>query len=385
LTSDRERPVPLPEVEASSAPRRPTGIGELDRVLGGGIVGGSSVLVAGDPGIGKSTLLLQTSGGLAAAGGSTLYVSGEEPPAQVRLRAERLGISSGRISLLAETDVEAIIDHAKEAGPDLLVVDSVQTLSRADLPSAPGSVAQVRECAAELTMFAKRTGVPVCLIGHVTKTGDIAGPRVLAHVVDAVLSFEGDRYHAYRVLRAVKNRFGATDEIGIFEMKPEGLGEVGSPAGLLLGNGSREGPGSVVVPAVEGTRVLLVEVQALATLAPAPPARRRVTGLDSGHGSRRAAGRGVVGDGARVPGRHGGVRGDRPEGRGPPRGPRPRATVRGREAGLHARPRPTGHRRPEGERPDGGRDDRRRPGLARLAARRDIDLRLRDVAGRRAA
>jgi len=283
-------PIPLTEVPTTGAPRRETGLAEFDRVLGGGLVAGSAVLVAGDPGIGKSTLLLQAAAGLAAGGsaagssaaggGRTLYVSGEESPAQTRLRAERLGIASPEIHLLAETDLDTIRDAAWAMKPELLVLDSIQTAHRAEVSSAPGSPAQVRDCAAELTKFAKATGIPVVMIGHVTKTGDIAGPRVLAHVVDTVLSFEGDRYHAYRVLRAVKNRFGTTDEVGIFEMRAEGLVEVGSPSGLLLQNGASAGPGSVVVPAAEGTRILLVEVQALASPAPQPPSRRRVTGLD---------------------------------------------------------------------------------------------------------
>lgn len=273
-------PVPMTEVEVRSCPRSPTGIAELDRVLGGGIVAGSAVLVAGDPGIGKSTLLLQASGGVAAAGGSVLYVSGEESPAQVRLRAERLGIADPAIRLGGETDLETILGHARALAPDLLVVDSIQTVHRAGVSSAPGSVTQVRECASALTLFAKATGIPVILIGHVTKSGEVAGPRVLAHVVDVVLSFEGDRYHAYRVLRGVKNRFGATEEVGIFEMRAGGLVEIGSPSGLLLGAGATPEPGSAVVPVVEGTRVLLLETQALVGDGPATPPRRRVAGVD---------------------------------------------------------------------------------------------------------
>jgi len=287
-------PVPLRDVAAGTSARRPTGITELDRVLGGGVVAGSAVLVAGDPGIGKSTLLLQAAGSVAGGGGTVLYVSGEESPGQIRLRADRLGLVSGSgspsesggagdgILLLGETDLAAILEHARTVQPDLLIVDSIQTVCRAEVASSAGSVTQVRESAAALTAFAKTTGIPVVLIGHVTKSGDIAGPRVLAHVVDAVISFEGDRYHACRVLRAVKNRFGTTDEIGLFEMREHGLAEVLSPAGLLLGTDS-SGPGSVVVPAVEGTRVLLVEIQALCSKAPAHlPARRRATGIDGG-------------------------------------------------------------------------------------------------------
>jgi DNA repair protein RadA/Sms len=281
--AERTGAIPLNEVVSPRRPRLVTGLGEFDRVLGGGLVAGSAVLVAGDPGIGKSTLLLQASGGLAAAGHTVLYASGEESPSQTRLRAARLGIDSPHILLLAETELEPLLQAARERQPDLLVVDSIQTLHRNGVPSAPGSVTQVRECAGELTIFAKETGIPVVLIGHVTKTGDIAGPRLLSHVVDAVLSFEGDRYHTYRVIRAVKNRFGATEEIGLFEMQQEGLEEVANPAGLLPGQDEPAEPGSVVVPAVEGTRVLLVEIQALASraLEGAPP-RRRATGLPGG-------------------------------------------------------------------------------------------------------
>ena len=275
-------PIPLPEVEALTVERLSTGLPEFDRVLGGGIVPGSAVLVGGDPGIGKSTLLLQASGGLARRGKTALYVSGEESPAQTKLRAARLGLESAGSLVLAETEASAIVAHARDLSPDLLVVDSIQTVHRRGIASGGGSIAQVRECASELTLFAKETGVPVFLIGHVTKSGEIAGPRVLMHVVDSVLSFEGDRYHSYRVLRAEKNRFGATEEVGIFEMRQDGLAEVGSPAGLLLGGASPEGPGSVVVPAVEGTRVLLVEIQALSTHAAGGHGRRRVNGLDPG-------------------------------------------------------------------------------------------------------
>ncbi|MEN8152171.1 MAG: DNA repair protein RadA, partial [Planctomycetota bacterium] len=265
-------PIPLREVDPSESARRSTGIAELDRVLGGGIVAGSAVLVAGDPGIGKSTLLLQAAGGVAAnlaeGGGTVLYVSGEESPGQIRLSADRLGVVDAEgVLLLGETDLGTILGHAEQVRPDLLIVDSIQTVYRAEVTSSAGSVTQVRESAAALTAFAKATGIPVVLIGHVTKSGEIAGPRVLAHVVDAVLSFEGDRYHACRVLRGVKNRFGTTDEIGLFEMRESGLAEVRSPAGLLLGSGA-PGAGSVVAPAVEGTRVLLVEIQALCSPAP---------------------------------------------------------------------------------------------------------------------
>jgi DNA repair protein RadA/Sms len=218
---------------------------------------------------------------MAAAGHTVLYASGEESPSQTRLRATRLGIETPAIHLLAETGLEPLLEAARALRPALLVVDSIQTVHRAEVASAPGSVAQVRECAGELTLFAKATGIPVVLIGHVTKSGDIAGPQVLSHVVDSVLSFEGDRYHTYRVLRAVKNRFGATEEVGLFEMCAAGLTEVDDPAGLMLGRSGPDEPGSVVVPAVEGTRVLLVEIQALATDSSCTPTRRRATGMDS--------------------------------------------------------------------------------------------------------
>jgi DNA repair protein RadA/Sms len=269
-------PVPLPEVCVPDCPRLQTGLTEFDRVLGGGLVAGSVVLVAGDPGVGKSTLLLAAAAGLARSGRPILYVTGEESPAQTRLRAGRLGIDDARIHLLPETEVEAILAHAGTLRPAAVIVDSVQTLRRGD--TGAGSPSQVRDCAAELTLFAKRTETAMLLVGHVTKTGDVAGPMTLAHLVDAVLSLEGDRYQSLRALRALKNRFGSAEEIGLFEMSGDGLRN--APEGLPLPSRDlpRE-PGSVLVPAAEGSRILLLEAQAL-TASGSEDSRRRSTGLD---------------------------------------------------------------------------------------------------------
>jgi DNA repair protein RadA/Sms len=273
-------PQRLADVESAGVQRVVTGIGELDRVLGGGIVPGSAVLVGGDPGIGKSTLLLQTASAVARRA-RVLYVTGEESLQQTKLRAERIGVAAGDVFLLAETNVAAILDAARELRPAALVVDSIQTLYRDDLSSAPGSVSQVRECGATLVRFAKETGTAVFLVGHVTKEGTIAGPRVLEHLVDTVLQFEGDRHQSHRVLRAAKNRFGATHEIGVFAMRDAGLAEVENPSLLFLGEDRGGAPGSAVAALLEGTRPLLVEVQALVAEAPGRPPARRVTGVDS--------------------------------------------------------------------------------------------------------
>ncbi len=278
----KEHPVPLIEVDASEWAARPTGIGELDRVVGGGLVPGSVTLVGGEPGIGKSTLLLQTLGSLAAAGARGLLVSAEESKQQVRLRAERLGVLHPRILLLSETSLPDIVRAVEEVAPDYLVIDSIQTVFDPELGSAPGSVAQVRECAHQLVQLAKARAMASVLVGHVTKDGALAGPRVLEHVVDTVLSFEGDRHHALRLLRATKHRFGSTEELGLFEMGEQGLQGVPDPSGLFLGDRTSGVPGSVVLPAMEGHRPLLVEVQALVSPTTLPMPRRSAQGLDQG-------------------------------------------------------------------------------------------------------
>jgi len=287
------RSVPITEVGAIGQRRMATGIGELDRVLGGGIVPGALMLVGGDPGIGKSTLLTQVAHRIAAGGpteqGSlahpphpsrVLYVSGEESPEQIRLRAQRLGAEAPGFLILNETEVSAILHHVEAEGPALVVVDSIQTTWDSTLESAPGTVSQVRSTAAALARSAKATGIPVFLIGHVTKEGSLAGPRVLEHMVDTVLYFEGDRQHAYRIVRAVKNRFGSTDEIGLFEMREEGLAEVENPSAALLAERREEASGSAVTASMEGSRPLLVEVQALTARSYLGTPRRTMTGLD---------------------------------------------------------------------------------------------------------
>lgn len=282
-----DRPVPLHEVDLHEWSARPTGIDELDRVLGGGLVPGSVTLLGGEPGIGKSTLLLQAVSSLARRGARCLVVSAEESKQQVRLRADRLGVREPAVWLASATSLPDIVAAVGEVVPDVLVVDSVQTVHDPEVGSAPGSVVQVRECAHQLVRVAKERGVAMVLVGHVTKDGSLAGPRVLEHVVDTVLSFEGDRHHALRLLRAVKHRFGPTGELGLFEMADAGLVGVPDPSGLLLGDRclGRDGtaaPGSVVVPAMEGNRPLLVELQALVASTSLPQPRRSAQGLDSG-------------------------------------------------------------------------------------------------------
>jgi DNA repair protein RadA/Sms len=269
---------PLADVALADAGRIGTGLGELDRVLGGGLVPGSLVLIGGEPGVGKSSLLLQALHLIGAAGRSTLLVSGEESPAQVRLRAERLGAVGG-ISILAETDLDVVCETIVATAPDVCVIDSVQTLHSPDLSSGPGSVAQVREAADRLARVAKGHGITIVLVGHVTKDGAVAGPRVLEHLVDAVLQFEGDRYRFLRVLRAVKNRFGSTNEIGIFEMTDAGLEAVADPSAAFAGDGEAC-PGSVLLAAIEGTRPILLEVQALVAASDLAMPRRQTTGFD---------------------------------------------------------------------------------------------------------
>jgi len=260
--------------------RLATGISELDRVLGGGIVPGSLILVGGDPGIGKSTLMLQAADRLAHAGRSVLYVSGEESPQQTKLRAERVGAVSTNIWLLAETNLDAILEHTQRLSPAVMVIDSIQTMYTSDVAASPGSVGQVRECASALLQTAKGDGVAVLLVGHVTKEGAIAGPRVLEHIVDTVLYFEGERHQAYRILRAIKNRFGSTNEIGVFEMHGSGLREVPNPSAAFLSERPEGAAGATVVCAMGGTRPLLVEVQALVRPTPFGNPRRTTSGLD---------------------------------------------------------------------------------------------------------
>jgi DNA repair protein RadA/Sms len=270
----------LRDVEGTERERWTTGLDEFDFVLGGGIVPGSVVLVGGEPGIGKSTILLQVAARLEAEGRKTLYVSGEESPLQVKLRADRLQGAAGEVSLLAETELETVLLRAAESGPDVLLVDSIQTVYTPELEGAPGNVGQVRECAARLQRYAKETGTAVFLVGHVTKGGGIAGPKTLEHIVDTVLYFEGAGGLDNRVLRATKNRFGSVDEIGVFRMTAEGLTPVENPSELFLGDHARGASGSAVVSTMEGTRPLLVEIQALATKASYGAPQRVSTGFD---------------------------------------------------------------------------------------------------------
>jgi len=273
-------PLSLDEIKTGDEDRFITRIGELDRVLGGGIVTGSVVLIGGDPGIGKSTLVLQMLRQVSEFRGKALYVSGEESPAQIKMRAQRLGVKAENLYVLAETSLDEVLRAADELQPQVIVVDSVQTVYTSELPSAPGSVGQVREVSGRLMLYAKRTGIPTFLVGHVTKDGAIAGPRVLEHIVDTVLYFEGDRGHAFRILRAVKNRFGSTNEIGVFEMKESGLAEVANPSELFLAERPKDATGSVVVSSLEGTRPILAELQALVTPTKMTMPRRTSIGVD---------------------------------------------------------------------------------------------------------
>ncbi|WP_341234409.1 DNA repair protein RadA [uncultured Sulfitobacter sp.] len=266
----------------SPPPRSRSGIDELDRVLGGGLVAASAILVGGDPGIGKSTLLLQAAAHFARSGLKTIYVSGEEASAQVRMRAQRLGLADAPVKLAAETNLRDILTTLEAERPDLAIIDSIQTMWADNVESAPGSVSQVRASAHELTSFAKRTGVSVILVGHVTKDGQIAGPRVVEHMVDTVLYFEGERGHQFRILRAVKNRFGPADEIGVFEMTGQGLAEVTNPSAHFLSERGEPAAGSVVFAGIEGTRPVLCELQALVAPSPHSQARRTVVGWDGG-------------------------------------------------------------------------------------------------------
>ncbi len=277
-----QSPQPLSQVDIGSVPRIPVPLGEFSRVLGGGLVPGSIVLIGGEPGIGKSTLLLQVAASLGDARLPVLYVSGEESPQQIRMRADRLGIEGDPLHLLSETEVGAILTHADAMHPNIraLVIDSIQTMHTEDLTSASGNVSQVRESASRFQRWAKLRGIPVFLVGHVTKQGSIAGPKVLEHIVDTVLYLEGDPFHAYRLLRSVKNRFGATSEVGVFEMQARGMIEVENPSEAFLAERMVNVPGSAVAITIEGTRPLLVEVQALASPTSFGNPRRTANGLD---------------------------------------------------------------------------------------------------------
>lgn len=273
-------PVRLADVDAAAVRRLCSRIGEFDNVLGGGLVPGSLVLVGGDPGIGKSTLLMQAAFKLAADGVRVLYLSGEESAAQIKLRADRLGAVPADLLLLCETDIETVLEQARRTTPAVMIVDSIQTLSHPDVSSVPGAVGQVRECGAALMALAKNSGPAVVLVGHVTKEGVLAGPRVLEHMVDTVIYFEGDRQHGFRILRAAKNRFGSTNEVGIFEMRADGLAEVGDPSRLFLRERHAENPGSAVAVSLEGNRPLLIEIQALVAPSYFGMPQRRASGLD---------------------------------------------------------------------------------------------------------
>jgi DNA repair protein RadA/Sms len=283
----RGKKIPLTDLATKEAPppRTQSGLRELDRVLGGGLVAGSAILVGGDPGIGKSTLLLQAAAKFSLAGLKTVYVSGEESSAQVRMRAQRLGLGDAPVKLAAETNLRNILTTLEAEDPDLVIIDSIQTMWADNVESAPGSVSQVRAAAQELVTFAKSRNVAVILVGHVTKDGQLAGPRVVEHMVDTVVYFEGERGHHFRLLRAVKNRFGPAQEIGVFEMTGDGLCEVTNPSALFLSERERPAAGSVVFAGIEGTRPVLVEFQALVAPSPNAQARRTVVGWD---GSRLA-------------------------------------------------------------------------------------------------
>jgi len=274
------KPVAIDTVLIEKEDRVTTGIEEFDRVLGGGLVGGSIVLIGGDPGIGKSTLMLQALSGISSNGKKALYVTGEESIKQVKIRSRRLCAASTGLFVFSEINMDAIINTVETEKPDVLVIDSIQTMFNGNIASAPGSVSQVRESTMQLMIMAKQTGVPTFLIGHVTKDGAIAGPRIMEHMVDTVLYFEGDRNHVFRILRAVKNRFGSTNEIGVFEMKDNGLEQVANPSAVFLSERPEGTPGSVVTASMEGTRPILVEFQGLATSTNFATPRRTILGLD---------------------------------------------------------------------------------------------------------
>ena len=277
--SDAAKPQPIREVKVEDLPRFPTGSGELDRVLGGGVIPGSMVLIVGDPGVGKSSLTLRVCANVARMGHHVLYVTGEESTRQVRMRGDRLQAIADGLLIVSETNLETIEGHVQNTKPNLLVVDSIQTVFKPTVQSAPGSVSQVRECAVDLLRIAKSDGIAAFIIGHVTKDGTLAGPRVLEHIVDTVLYFEGERNAEYRVLRSVKNRFGSTNELGLFEMRDIGLVDVPDASKLFLSDREQD-TGTVIVPTVEGTRPLLVELQALVAATPYVPPRRTADSVD---------------------------------------------------------------------------------------------------------
>lgn len=278
---DKIPPMLLSEIKMNTEIRTTTGISEFDRVLGGGIVQGSLVLIAGDPGIGKSTILLQTSGALSSSGKKVLYISAEESASQIKLRAERLGIKSNNLYIYPQTNFELIKKHIEDMQPDLVIVDSIQAIYTSIVQSSAGSVSQIRECCNALMSIAKTNNISIIVIGHVTKEGNIAGPKVLEHMVDTVIQFEGDKYKTYRILRSIKNRFGNTAEVGIFEMSGKGLTEVVNPSQLFLKEYSQtQTPGSTIIVTSEGTRPLLVEIQALVGTTPYPSPRRVANGVD---------------------------------------------------------------------------------------------------------
>lgn len=274
------KPLPIEDIPAQEGQRTVTGIAEIDRVLGGGIVGGSAILIGGEPGIGKSTLMLQMMNNLAQKGLKVLYVSGEESASQIKLRSKRVGATAKDLLVLVEVSLEKILEQIKAVSPSIVVIDSIQTVYSGELMSAPGSVGQVRECSSRLILFSKKNNIPVFLVGHVTKDGSIAGPKVLEHMVDTVLYFEGDSGHAYRIVRGIKNRFGPTNEIGVFEMRDRGLKEVPNPSAFFLAERPQNVAGSVVVPSLEGTRPILVEIQALVSATNLGMPRRTAIGVD---------------------------------------------------------------------------------------------------------
>ena len=280
LKNQQPSPVAIDSIELETQNRLLTDIREFDRVLGGGLVPGTLVLIGGDPGIGKSTLMLQALYGLANQGHKVLYVSGEESNQQIRLRSQRLDTVASQLMVVSEVEIDVILGMVQAAPPQVLVIDSIQTMYNPELTSAPGSVSQVRESTVRLMMMAKKTGIPTLLVGHVTKDGAIAGPKLLEHMVDTVLYFEGDRNHIFRILRAVKNRFGSTNEIGVFEMKDQGLDEVANPSAVFLSERPANAPGSAVTASMEGTRPILVELQALASSTSFGTPRRTILGLD---------------------------------------------------------------------------------------------------------
>lgn len=278
-TTQKTEPIPLSKVQERSMPRSSTGNEELDRVLGGGLVPGSAILIGGDPGIGKSTLLLQVAGSLSQQC-RVLYVSGEESAHQIKMRASRIGVPQDALYVLTENDVESVLEKCGRLQPDVLIIDSIQTMVSQDSASAPGSVSQVRQSAGAIVRFAKETGTSVFIVGHVTKEGSLAGPRVLEHMVDAVLYFEGERNLSYRILRAIKNRYGSTNEIGVFEMGDSGLDEVSNPSQAMLEGRPENVSGTCVACVIEGSRPILAEVQALVSKSGYPSPRRMATGFD---------------------------------------------------------------------------------------------------------